>query len=70
MFIWPPWVNLAPTLAITLLLWLCVYSWTYFFIKKFQQHLDDKHLSRFLEADGIMVGANQNDSQSSAGAPK
>ncbi|KAH0647909.1 hypothetical protein KY285_033157 [Solanum tuberosum] len=43
----------------------CVIEW-----KKYRdclsQHLDDKHLSRFLEADG----ANQNDSKSSAAASK
>ncbi|KAM3238703.1 hypothetical protein P3L10_013736 [Capsicum annuum] len=47
----------------------CVIEW-----KKYRdclsQHLDDKHLSRFLEADGIVGGANHNDSKSSAGVPK
>ncbi|KAK4338620.1 hypothetical protein RND71_043109 [Anisodus tanguticus] len=47
----------------------CVIEW-----KKYRdclsQHLDDKHLSRFLEADGIVGGANENDSKSSTGAPK
>ncbi|CAN4076755.1 unnamed protein product [Withania somnifera] len=47
----------------------CVIEW-----KKYRdclsQHLDDKHLSRFLEADAVVDGANQNDSKSSAAAPK
>ncbi|KAK2980115.1 hypothetical protein RJ640_019538, partial [Escallonia rubra] len=34
------------------------------------QHLDDKHLSRFLEAEGIVNLFNQADSRSSAGVSK
>ncbi|KAK4372892.1 hypothetical protein RND71_008276 [Anisodus tanguticus] len=40
------------------------------FIPLETQHLDDKHLSRFLEADGIVGGVNPNDSKNFSGVPK
>ncbi|XP_009590944.1 uncharacterized protein At4g33100-like isoform X2 [Nicotiana tabacum] len=46
----------------------CVLEWQKY--RDCLSHLDDKHLSRFLEADGIVGGAHQNDSKSSTGAPK
>lgn len=40
-----------------------------FFVYFFQQHLDDKHLARFLEAEGIGNMIHQVDSSSPKGAP-